>query len=275
MDVRTILQRSFDAGQARFTLRNQDVFRLTRFEVNEERNFAAFLFRRGDPKATTQMYEHRETGILRNADKTDDDLVVVSAHLFVDLRRLPGGPLPRYRAIVEEVPGVSKTYMLQLISDLVRAVRYEYDPGRGEPKETYTLTSLDGVKAERMADAMGDSDIDFIELVRPPDVEGLDTHGMIPREQRMKLKLKAGVADKVGLVQRVRNWANDHHWRDLKVRIDMPDDRSRVVTLARNADAADVLFVRAKRITVETALPACRDDISQELLGKALAEFPA
>jgi hypothetical protein len=57
--------------------------------------------------------------------------------------------------------------------------------------------------------------------------------------------------------------------------MDMPENRSRMVSLAREADAADILFVRSVPIDVKRPLDACTDTINEELVAKAQELFAA
>ena len=55
----------------------------------------------------------------------------------------------------------------------------------------------------------------------------------------------------------------------------MPENRRRLVGLAREADAADILFVRSVPVEVKTRLPACTDVINEELVQRAAELFTA
>lgn len=108
----------------------------------------------------------------------------------------------------------------------------------------------------------------------PAKVEGLDTEGLIaPKEERMKLTIKATPTQSLPLVRRIRRWADERDWDDVRVLIRLPEDRSRVVSVARQADAADALFVRAEQVFVDHDLDVCTEIVNEELLSRARKMF--
>jgi hypothetical protein len=115
-----------------------------------------------------------------------------------------------------------------------------------------------------------------VTLVRPGSVTGLDVEGLVvPREQRMKLLIRATPEHTLGVIEKIQSWMKKHEWAKLLVEVSMPENRTRMVALAREADAADVLFVRSVPIDVPTRLEACTDVINEELVSKALELFAA
>jgi len=160
--------------------------------------------------------------------------------------------------------------MHAVISAVVKEQKYEYEDAHGDIKETYTIPVFHGVPSENIGDALKTGVISFIELVRPPNVSGLDTDGLIPRPERMRLSLKAQTMKKaLGIIQRVQDWRDSKHWRDLRVQVKTADKRSRMVPIAREEDAADVLFVHAEEVTTKKPLSQCTDKINEELVGFA------
>lgn len=266
LDVLTVLQRAVAADTAKRVLRNDDIVRLAKVEVLEDLGLLALLFRRSDPDASAQMYEHRRTFQLRKADKTDDDAVTMSAHFFVTLE---AGDEGGHTAALEEVAGIGRTYILQILLDALRDVTYETMDRRGNPQETQTLVEVAGIKGDRLGDAAGESRLEFIELVRPADTAGLDTEGLTPREERMIVRIEPEAADPVGLVKRVKEWAYGRDWSKVKVKINLPEDKSRLVHIAREAEAADILFVRAKKVDLIEPMEICTDLVNLELAQKA------
>lgn len=272
LDVHDVVNRAIANNRASVTLRDHDVVRITKFEVRPKEGVAIFLFRRSDPGATTPVWENQRTRQLRDADKKEDDALTVSAHLFVELRH-SGGPRPTHRAILEEIPGLGRTYIHDLLGGVIKAHKYDYKDKRGNPQETYTLVDLDGVPADTLSKAVGQgSEIEYIELVKVPDVRGLDIEHLVPRPIRWKLYIRATPEGAVPIINRVKKWS-EKEWNDVRVRINMPDKRSRLVSVARQQDAADVLFVRAVPITVKGPLKAATDVVSDQLLEKAIELF--
>ncbi|MDI3566651.1 hypothetical protein [Bradyrhizobium sp. Arg816] len=272
IDVEDVVTRAIRDDRAKMALRNKDVIRLTKFEVRRDKGVAIFLFRRSDPDATTPVWENQRTRELREADKGEDDAITMSAHLFVELKT-DGGPRPTHRAILEEIPGLGRTYVQGILGDVLRAHKYNYKDRRGKEQETYTLVDFLGVKSETIDKAMGaGSEIEYVELVKPPDVRGLDMEHIVPREVRWKLYIRSTPERSLPIINKIKKWAGKD-WSDVRVRINMPEARSRLVSVARVQDAADVLFVRAVPVTVKKPLPACTENVNEELLSKAIELF--
>ncbi len=262
LDILTVLQRAVETGAASLTLRNRDVLRLTKIDSRVDFGVIACLFRRSDPDATVPFFEDLPTGILRKADKKPQEAVSASAHVFIKLQ--PVSP-HKYEVLVEEVEGVSKTYIQQLLIDILRDVEYESNDDRGRPILAKTIPELVGHNHERLGgDAAGE--IEFVELVRPGNTDGLDEAGIKQHQEKMVLRIERNSPDKIGIVRRIQEWAWPRGWAKVKVKIKLPDDKSRLVSVARGADAADVLFVKAIRVDLDTELDACSEVISDELL---------
>jgi len=269
LDIEDILTQRVAAGKAKIVIRKDDVAQITKIDVRPQDKIAVLLFRRSDPAAATPVFEHRKTGALRRAHKDVDEAVSVSSHMIVHLDPQPGAH-NRYRTIIEEVPGLGRTYMEAILAEALRNAKYSYKDHRGDEKETYSLIDFQGVKSEGLSNALKKGSLSFIELVRPATIQGLDTEGVLaPKEERLRIAVKAQ-AEGLKLIERVRAWAKANNWDDVRVRINMSDDRSRVVTIAREEEAADILFVRAEQVRVTRPLDPCTDKINEELVKKAL-----
>jgi len=186
-------------------------------------------------------------------------------------------PYPSYHAILEEVPGLSRTYIQLLLKDILKDAKYNYADRRGEEKETYALVEFQGVPSERVGGALrGDSVVPFVTLVRPGDIHGLDTEGLVvARDQRMKLVLRARPDQTLRVLRNIQAWMEHHNWPKLLVEMDMPENRTRRIELTRQADAADVLFVRSVLVNVGNRLEACTAEINDDLARAARDLFAA
>lgn len=269
LDVETLFRAAMKADKAKIILKSKDVVRLTDIDVREDQKMIVFLFRRSDPDAATPIWEEQKSRKLRPADKKEDDALAVSAHLFVSLRE-QGGPDPTYAAVLEEVPGLGRTYVQGIFGDVLREAVYKYKDKHGEEKDTHTLIDFLGVKSDAIGASLEGASIPYVELIRPGVVEGLDSSGMIvPREQRMKLLLRVEAEKAIPLINRIMKWAPTENWADVRVRIDLPENRSRMVSVARENDAKDVLFVRSIRVDLDEDIPPCTETVIGSLADKA------
>jgi hypothetical protein len=272
MDFASIVEGHVKAGTASFDLKLNDTMRITKIEARPKDGMLVLLFRRRDEEASTQVLEHKVTGKLRSPTKAPEEAPAISCHLFINLAETKT-PHPTHRALLEEVPGIGRTYVQKSLQRLVRPVVYGYTDRKGRQRETYTLPTLDGIPSETLGSAVKGGGINYVELVRPPRLDGLDTEGLIPHLERMRLSVRAEHSGPMSMVQRIRAWANDHDWADMRVQVETSDDRTRVVQIARGADAADVLFIRSELVGTQAALAQCTDQINDELVGHARRLF--
>lgn len=273
LDVMSILQSRVDAGAATHELDGNDIVELTKIDVRPKANLAILLYRRSNPDAPAPVFHNRKKRTLREIEKLPDEAESVSAHLFINLV-VKNKPFPTYRTIMEEVPGLGRSYMHAVLASALRESQYEYEDERGETKQTYTIPTFHGVPSERIGEALKTGTIRFVELIRPPNVSGLDTDGLVPHPERMKLTVRAKTTkNALSIVKRVQDWLDTKHWRDLRVQVQTADNRSRVVTIAREEDAADVLFVHSEEVETNKPIAQCSDTVNEELIAHAIRIF--
>ncbi len=267
LDVHSTLQKCIASQSANLILKDLDVVDLTHLTIFEDQGLAALLFRRRNADAAEQIFDHRVTRELRASGKRSDEDVATSAHLFIKLAPQGGNT---HAAVLEEVPGLGRTYIEGVIGKCLRESPYSVKDRRGQPKETRTVLEVKGIQSETLGEALKEGAISIVELVRPAKAEGLDDHGDIaPREERMKLAVKVTQGEGLGIIRRIKAWATKHDWKEVRVQIRLPEERSRVVSISREMDAADVLFVRSEQVFVKRDLPTCTDQINMQLLAEA------
>ncbi|HEY1504299.1 MAG TPA: hypothetical protein VGF92_08365 [Stellaceae bacterium] len=194
LDAFSLFASAVNDLKAQLPLQNGDAVRLISVEAYPPNKPVAlvFLFRRANANVGAPWFEHQTTRALRRSDKKSDESVTVTAHLVVSLKSLHDGT-PIHPAIIEEVPGLGRTYM--------------------------------------------------------------------QTEKTVKLLNKINV------------WRKEREWKDVRVSLDLPNERSKLVSIAREADAADVLFVRSERVVFQKPLDDATDKINEELVRKAVAKF--
>ena len=266
IDVLSELQKSIGTDSSEINIRNGDKIRLTHVEISEENGCAVLLFRRRDPTAADPVFEHQKTLALRTANKLSDEAQAISAHLFISLMKRDT-PHPTYRALLEEVPGIGRTYVQSVLGRALREVTYSYEDEKGRSKATYCIPELGGIPNAKVGDAVTQKEggeVNYIELERTPNLDGLDIAGLIAKPERLKLTVKATSRRDLNLVERVVQWANANDWKKIRVQVEA-SGRSKVVEIAREADAADVLFVKSIFHVTDSILSNCADQTHVEL----------
>lgn len=271
MDADHLFRTLKNAGKAKQTLGPDDVLTLHDYDVFENLNVAAFLIRRSDPRGVTQMYEHRKTNRIRPSDRDPLESVTTTAHMFVRLpRKLDAHP--SYDVLIEEVEGISRSHVQAFVNFMLGFHKYTYKDRNGDEKETKSVVDLDGVPSETMETALKTAVINRVMLVRPGKLNGLDGNIAAPNEEVLPLKIKNKDNIYETLTQ-IRRLASADGWRDVRVRVEMQEGKSRVVSLDREEDAATALFIRAREVNLKAPLPSCSDKISRELMTKAAGLF--
>lgn len=270
--VFSILKAAVDKKTAALKLPGGDTVRITAVAHRPADGVVVLIFRRRNPKASTQVYEHADSSGIREADRGPKEDPAVSAHLFVQTAS-HAGSLGSHRAIIEEVQGLGPSYMKTLLDEVVRAIEYDAIDSRGAAVKTTTKIDLWGVPSENLKSSVQKNGFNYIEIVKDADLDGLDTEGINVKPERLRLYPKRipGV-DNASLLRRVKKWADGRGWSEVFVQVS-ENDKTKVVKLGRDADAATTLFVRADPVTVATDIKACSDKVNEELLAKAVSMF--
>jgi hypothetical protein len=154
VDALYFLAKAAKDGTAVNVLERDDVVELTKVEVRKKQGIAALLFQRSDPEAPPPVFHHKKKKTLRPVVKETDEAETVSARLFLDLDGVDAGGTITNRTVMEEMPGLGRSYMHAVIADVLRESKYTYEDDRGEQHETYTIPTFQGAKSERIGDAL-------------------------------------------------------------------------------------------------------------------------
>jgi len=265
----SVIMKAVANRQAAYTLAGGDTVRITKVDIRPAENLCVLLFRRRNPKAATQVFEDADSEGIRPAERGPKDDPAVSMHLFVQLTPHKGDAAS-HRAIVEEVQGLGPSYVKLLLDEVVRSKEYHFEDSRGQTKSTSTKVDLWGVPSRNLRDSVAKNGFDFIELVRQPELGGLDTEGLTVRPERLRLYPKRDRRDAGALLERVVGWAKPRGWSDISVQV-KEFDKTKVVRIGRDHDAATTLFVRADLVRVTKDLPTCSDAVNEELVAAAAA----
>ncbi len=272
LDVITALRGAIGREHGVLALSSNDECRLTAVTPSEDQKYIALLFRRSSPDASTPFFGHRRTGRLRKAEKEVDEDLSISSHLFIDTtydeRRTH-----RYRAILEEVPGIGRTYIQSILDRAIRITKYTYRDENGCHRETYSKCELNGYKSSFLGSAIEQGSIPYVELIRKETIEGLDSSDFIAGEQRQRILVQASGSVLMDKLTTLRQWATGRGWDDMRVQIRLPEGRARVVSISREDDAASILFVRSEQVYVERDLDVCRETVDSQLFEHAIEMF--
>jgi hypothetical protein len=272
MDVFSAIQEAIDDDTAKYEITNDDIVRITKVEKVEGGKVIAVLFRRRNESIAMQVLEHKTTKKLREPEKAKEESPVDSCHLFIRIEPEKGRP-HAHRVVLEEVPGIGRTYVHHLLRIVLHGVEYEYADAKNNIGMTYTVVKFEGMPSETLAAALKGGGMNYLELERAPDLAGLDNEGISARPIVLRLTVKAEAKNRMALVTNVRAWGKAHNWPDLRVQVRTSEDKTRVVKVAREADAGDTLFLKAELVQTKGEMKPATDEINKELAQHATKFF--
>jgi hypothetical protein len=273
IDVCHIFTQAIKNKKADQTIKLDDAIELKKVDIREDDGIGILLFERSDPGGITQMYKHSKTKAIRPSDRTVDEAIATSAHVFnrLDYQNVQS---PIHEVLIEEAQGLSKSYLMSFMDYLLAKYSYQTKDSRGHLIETVCKAQLRGHPSETMKNAMKDSFIRNVILVRPGKFGGMDSEHFIVKDDIMRIQIKPEAQKMLSVIQDICGIARAENWNDIRVQIDMPTEgKSRIVSLDKESDAAEALFVRAIPVNVSKPIPACCQEIHEELLQKALEIF--
>jgi hypothetical protein len=262
------LQIRVKSGKAANQQPNGDVVELMKVEHRPAQGALVLLFHRGSPGAADPTYRRkgRKGVTVRTATKKEDEEQSVSAHLIVSTVTLGDG---RFRAVLEEIPKLSMALVQSIIGQALSEYPYDYQTEKKKTEQTYCVIKAEGIKSETITGALKTGKVNFIKLVRPGPADYVDSEGLWePMDDVMKLRVTGKInpktwQDKIGALV---GKAKADGWEKFNLEIDLDGNRSRTVTLDREQDAKEILFVRAEEVAVKDELPVCSADFQDGLV---------
>ncbi|WP_421413115.1 hypothetical protein [Agrobacterium tumefaciens] len=254
---------------------NNDIVELMDVDYSQSERALVILVHRASPNAAEPVYRKKarekagKRVTVRQAVKDADEEQSLSAHVVISDDGNPSSP---FRAVLEEIPGISMAVVRRLIADALREYPYDFER-KNKKLQTYSTFKPEGVKSENMTNALEKGNLNFLTLVRPAKPDFVDADGIFkPEQEVMRLRITGKIDSdnwKDTITNLVKN-ATAQGWADFKVDIDLDDERNRTVKIDQDAEAKEILFVRSEQVKFKTSLPACSVDFVDEVIEKAV-----
>lgn len=259
------------AGRAVIPQENGDTIELIKARMVNDDKHVALLFHRANPDAPEPMYRSRVgKGInLRTSEKEDGEEQAYSAHLIIEANpRTPG----RYRAALEEIPGLSASAVVGVLRKIAMESEYECNDDRGKLLKTYTVIKCDGYSSESLEAALQQGRITNIDLSKEPDSDLEQDGAYAPSRQRVKLKVSEAITahNWTRRIGEILSLSKKKGFDDLRVTIDFNDKRSKTISIDREANATELMLVRSKQFSFVNGLDTCYIDLNNELVRTAI-----
>jgi hypothetical protein len=237
-----------------------------RIDTHQGKKYLQLLLSVGDPRAANPSFEHSETAALRTVEKLEKEGKALTAHCTIALQEAPG---KRYRMVVEDIRGLGRTRVQELLAHELKALSeefgLEYTNNSGDQVETYIIPTLEGYRAEKIRDSLKRSTLSGVWLIDTKSRTALDE---VPNAKIARREIKVDVSDK-SMLSAVAQWGASKKydrmrliWNDPKG-AGKPERASVEIT---QQDVQDTYFVRQYKIKLNTPLDEASTDLRDDVL---------
>lgn len=247
--------------------------------IDEKTSSAFLLFNYGNSRLTDPAFLHLDAGTIRIAGKEPREGIAVSAHMALSFDQ-PRRNEFRYRALIEDVPGIGKTKIIPfLTAEIKLSTSYSFKDENGAEKSLRIYPDLRLHQSQQLRDVLaGGGVITAVELVRYNGDAGFDEEGVL-KEERASLVLKIERNEDQSLMAktlaRIRGRGAEQGYTEMRLvwkqqsQVGRERQRSARIGLGRE-DAMDAVFGRQTEIKLTEAQPQCRSDLSEEVCSNLL-----
>ncbi|WP_125729419.1 hypothetical protein [Aeromonas salmonicida] len=274
-EVATNLSAMIDQ-QSAFRVYREDtqVFRLTDV-LYSDGDAVCFLIQLGDKNGSDPVFANLATGELRMEPKLDGEGIALSSHFMISLVSSDADGM-RFHAVMEEVPGITKSRVAPFFTSLLKEAFEGYtflDPDTGYEHKSRPTFSLTGRPSQSLEESLEEGVLKGLTLVRHEVVDGImdeDPYSQFV-EHTLRIQVIAQPATGVERVTWLNRWrqrATENGFDQLKVTYKRPEGRQKTVTMEREEDAANALFTRQEQFILDGNINQCEREIHQELFNK-------
>jgi len=264
------LRRAIRNGKASVPQSGGETVDLIAAEHLADKELLVLLFHRANPNAADPAYRKRlKSGLsLRHATKETNEEQAVSCHLVISTKLKDGV----YQAALEEIPGLSATSIIAIISRVLMAYKYPYI-SKGKSLETTAIFRLEGLKSATLEDALKkEGSLDYLTLTRRVPTSVPDSSGIAePQAERVRYKIVGDPSSKKwGKKFKEFVEGTKGTWDHVTVDLTLSDNRHKTIRVDTEQEAAEILFVRSELVMIPgQSLRSCSTAIVQTVVDAA------
>lgn len=237
--------------------------------TRNNRDYLAMLFSVGDPRGADPAFEHSTTGNIRIEPKKAGEGKSVTAHGVLALK--PHGN-NNYRLLLEDVRGLGRTRLRDLLAKLLRDISedygLEYTNNAGKKVATHIIPELKGYASEKISAALKRSTLSGVYLSGPADPEMDEIDGAKATSKQIRFS----VSDE-SVLEKVRKWANENRYDKMRITWNDPKGpgkpTSASVDVTQN-DVRDTFYVQQRKISLSSELAEACKELSEDMIDKIL-----
>jgi hypothetical protein len=244
-----------------------------------------FLFRHGDKKIVNPAFVAFDTQKVREEKKRKNEGMAYSAHLSISLEPFSSNP-NRYRAVLERIPSLSRTVILDFLNRLLRNYAQSHssqftftDPETHKQKQFHPKLSCYLEQSETLKKDLKEGELSHLELVKREYQEPeYDEHGwtkVTARDLKLKVVARKSGRGALELIEKIKQLGAAQDYNILKVTYKRPAGETTQNVTAPIAieeeNAVDFLYARLHVIQdFSTPLGQSPEVIHSEMRDKLL-----
>ncbi|MBG5881522.1 hypothetical protein I4990_00950 [Providencia alcalifaciens] len=261
----------FERGEAtRLYLNGQRAFRIS--DIALEDGHITLLIQLADKRVADPVFSNLESGDLREESKLEGEGIAVSCHMIIKTEPT-GASADRYKAVVESVPGITKSTFEPFINWILNesyANEEFISPISRRKLRLKPVMSVVSHASKTLEDTLAGSRLQGIRLVSTSRVDGMDKNPYTEvTESSIKFKVtkQPGRTSRPRLLSSIR--ARGHREGYNRIIISYSKDgKQSSVDLSVNEDAATKLFTRQEKVVIPDGIKQCEPSINDYLEDK-------
>ncbi|HHP0471495.1 TPA: hypothetical protein ACRZ6V_000382 [Vibrio harveyi] len=247
--------------------------------VDKTHNIATILLHYTDSNLSDPAFKHMKSGAVRVEEKGKGEGIAVSAHLLVDMDNYKGQHKSVYLALLEDVPGLTKSLLEKALTGLFNNIiaRPPWIKKRtGKPAlKVRPGFKFNDVAAESLKEGLKSRRLTGLKLIEKSSKDNFDESDLVPKERVIGFSIGATLTEqaKEDLIYRVSKKAKKEGYSILKVSYE--NTYSGVKTGTFNSldkeflERAKGVFSKKEKVHLPEIIVQCQDAIHTSLATKA------
>ncbi|MGI9878126.1 hypothetical protein ACKVMW_21250 [Vibrio chagasii] len=274
------LKEAVKQGTAVYHLKNDTAsLHVHKVEVDTTNNIATILLHYTDSNLSDPAFKNMTSGVVRVEGKTPGEGIAVSAHLLVDLDNFKGQRSSVYLAILEEVPGLTKSLvekgMTALFNGLIARPNWVKKRDGKPSLKVRPKFSLNELAAESLKEGLKSRRLTGIKLIEKSSKDNFDESDLVPKERMIGFSIGKNLSEeaKENLIYRVSKKAQEQGYSVLKVTYENAYSGSKTGTFKsldkEVLERAKGIFSKKEKIYLEEKIVQCQESIHSNLRTKS------
>lgn len=230
----------------------------------------ALLLSVGDPRGANPVFEHADTAALREVEREEREGKAASAHCVISLEPIKLG---RHKVVVEDIRGLGKTRLRDILGSELKAISEKYGLSRtnsaGEEVPTYAIPDLEGYASEDLFESLKRGHLSGVWLIDTNSRSALDE---VPGARISRREIKIDV-QRPELLTQITEWAKGKNYDKLRLVWNDPEGSGRPERASvdiTQRDVADASFVRQRKITLKKPIAEAVDRLRDDMIEKMM-----